>query len=69
MQEGHTGIALFMTLSGFNFWALCLDREIHFDNFLRNRLLGIEPLIMFPMLLYSCNSDIDVGNFLPYLPY
>lgn len=46
-EEGHTGVALFMTLSGFIFTALCFDRTIVYREFFRNRLLRIAPLFIF----------------------
>ncbi|MGL4554053.1 MAG: acyltransferase family protein [Gemmataceae bacterium] len=46
-EEGHTGVALFMVLSGYSFMALCRDREIVYADFLRNRVLRIAPLFLF----------------------
>ncbi len=46
-EEGHTGVALFMTLSGFIFMALARDKEIVYADFIRNRLLRIAPLFIF----------------------
>lgn len=45
-SEGHTGVALFMTLSGFIFQSLCRNRDIDFLGFLHNRLLRIATLFL-----------------------
>ena len=47
LEEGHTGVALFMALSGFIFMSLCRDKEIAYGGFIRNRLLRIAPLFVF----------------------
>lgn len=57
--EGHTGVALFMILSGYIFLTLCRDRKINYLSFIRNRLLRITPLFIIWTLLYFYISDID----------
>jgi len=57
--EGHTGVALFMVLSGYIFMTLCRDREINYLSFIRNRVLRIAPLFIVWTLLYFYISDID----------
>jgi peptidoglycan/LPS O-acetylase OafA/YrhL len=47
LEEGHTGVSLFMVLSGFIFMALCRDKEVAYADFLRNRVLRIAPLFLF----------------------
>lgn len=44
--EGHTGVALFMVLSGFIFTTGTLGKEIHHGRFLVNRLLRIYPMYL-----------------------
>lgn len=58
-SEGHTGVALFMVLSGFIFMTLCHDRELNYFPFIRNRLLRIAPLFITWTLLYFYISEID----------
>jgi peptidoglycan/LPS O-acetylase OafA/YrhL len=42
--EGHTGVALFMVLSGFILTMGSLGRDIEYGSFLRNRFLRVGPL-------------------------
>lgn len=51
VDEGHTGIALFMVISGFIFTAIAADRDINYAGFMRNRVLRIYPLFVFAVFL------------------
>lgn len=51
ITEGHTGVALFMTLSGYLFAKLLDGRQPHWLPFLRNRALRLFPLLLFAFLL------------------
>jgi peptidoglycan/LPS O-acetylase OafA/YrhL len=52
LTEGHTGVGLFFTLSGFLFMQIALrQREIVYLDFLRNRVLRIFPLFLTIFLL------------------
>jgi peptidoglycan/LPS O-acetylase OafA/YrhL len=44
-DEGHTGVSLFLTLSGFIFASLSHGRGIQYWPFIRNRLLRLLPLL------------------------
>src|SRR3954453_18076701 len=45
-DEGHTGVALFMTLSGYLFAKLVGDQRLHFAGFLYCRALRLGPLLL-----------------------
>ncbi|MDI3469688.1 MAG: Acyltransferase 3 [Pseudolabrys sp.] len=45
IDEGHTGVALFMTLSGYLFAKLAAGRQIDFGGFLWNRTMRLAPLL------------------------
>ena len=52
VSEGHTGVGLFFTLSGFLFMQIALhQRTIEYGHFVRNRLLRIFPLFLTIFLL------------------
>lgn len=79
-NEGHTGVALFMTLSGYLFAKLLDGKEINYIHFLYNRALRLLPLLFFVLslrgLLMARNGrdmtpyvkDIVAGIVLPTLP-
>jgi len=47
LAEGHTAVALFITLSGFIFAFGAADREVSYRQFLTNRFLRTYPLLIF----------------------
>jgi peptidoglycan/LPS O-acetylase OafA/YrhL len=51
LDEGHTGVALFLTLSGYLFAKLLDGRSIVFRWFLWNRFLRLFPLLAFVFLI------------------
>jgi peptidoglycan/LPS O-acetylase OafA/YrhL len=46
LDEGHTGVALFMTLSGYLFAKLVGTKQIDFGNFLWSRAMRLAPLLI-----------------------
>lgn len=51
LEEGHTGVALFMTLSGYLFAKLLAGRTVHFPLFFWNRALRLLPLLIVVLVL------------------
>ncbi len=45
--EGHTAVALFMSLSGFLFTLIAFRKRLHYGLFMFNRLLRIYPMYLF----------------------
>jgi peptidoglycan/LPS O-acetylase OafA/YrhL len=50
-DEGHVGVSLFMTLSGYLFARLLDGRQIHYGAFLWNRFLRLVPLLAFVIVV------------------
>src|SRR5262245_14811077 len=51
LDEGHTGVALFMTLSGYLFAKLLDARRVDYRAFFWNRALRLLPLLLLVMAL------------------
>ncbi len=51
IDEGHTGIGLFMVISGFIFAVISHGARIDYLGFLRNRVIRIYPLFLFGVFL------------------
>ncbi|HKX26582.1 MAG TPA: acyltransferase [Blastocatellia bacterium] len=80
LDEGHMGVALFMTLSGYLFAKLLDGKSINYKAFIWNRVLRIFPLLMVVIVIagiinirngQSLSSYVDAlakGFYLPTLP-
>lgn len=61
--EGHTGVGLFFTLSGFLFMQIALgQRQIAYGDFVRNRVLRILPLYL---VIFLVATSISRDKFQP----
>lgn len=61
-DEGHVGVSLFMTLSGYLFMRLLDGRRIHFGWFLWNRALRLLPLLLLATMLFAIQRAVDEGD-------
>lgn len=80
LDEGHTGVALFMTLSGYLFAKLLDGKSIDYRAFIWNRAIRLLPLLVVVILivgitkyirgqsLSSYANSIAAGVLLPSLP-
>jgi peptidoglycan/LPS O-acetylase OafA/YrhL len=80
LSEGHTGVALFMTLSGYLFAKLLDGRRIHYGAFIWNRFLRLVPLLLLVVVIvgirkWNAGEDLHAyavnvakGLVLPTLP-
>lgn len=80
LDEGHTGVALFMALSGYLFARLLDNKPIHYGWFLWNRAIRLLPLLALVIAMAGCialwqGQDMSAfwrsvrdGWYLPTLP-
>jgi peptidoglycan/LPS O-acetylase OafA/YrhL len=61
-DEGHCGVALFMTLSGYLFAKLLDGRQIMFGAFLWNRALRLLPLLLVVFVLVAIDKAVRAGD-------
>lgn len=59
LDEGHTGVALFMTLSGYLFARLLNGKSIRFSAFIWNRVLRLLPLLAVVILIAGFKTWLD----------
>lgn len=59
LEEGHTGVSLFLVLSGFIFMRLAGDRALDVASFYFNRLLRVMPLFAVWCLYYVQSRELD----------
>ena len=67
LDEGHTGVALFMTLSGYLFAKLLDGKSIDYKAFLWNRALRLFPLLFVVILIVGVKQLAAGGSILSYL--
>jgi len=69
LDEGHTGVALFMSLSGYLFAKLLDGKTIDYWQFLRNRLLRLVPLLAMVIVIFGVRQVAAGWNPLAYAAY
>jgi peptidoglycan/LPS O-acetylase OafA/YrhL len=65
-DEGHTGVALFMVLSGYLFAKLLDGRTISYSAFFWNRFIRLTPLLLVTFILVGVEQHIRGGNAIDY---
>lgn len=80
LDEGHTGVALFMTLSGYLFAKILDGRQVNYLTFTWNRTLRLVPALAIVLLVaggistynggdpYAYAKQVASGILLPVLP-
>src|SRR5581483_8162498 len=66
LDEGHTGVALFMTLSGYLFAKLLSGKEISITVFLWNRVLRLGPLLIVVISIVGLQEWLAGESFRAY---
>ena len=64
LEEGHIGVALFMTLSGYLFAKIIDGRPLDLARFYRNRLLRLSPLLSLVLAYWALRGDMGLDSFL-----
>ena len=67
LDEGQTGVALFMTLSGYLFAKLLDGKCINYMAFLWNRMLRLTPLLVVVILLVGIKKYVTGGSMYSYV--
>ncbi|MGF1447779.1 MAG: acyltransferase family protein [Opitutales bacterium] len=67
LSEGHTGVALFMVLSGYLFAKLLEGRAIHYGAFFWNRFLRLAPLLFAVLLIYGVQDAYRGEDVMAYV--
>ncbi|CAN1209408.1 O-acetyltransferase OatA [Tumidithrix helvetica PCC 7403] len=62
LDQGHTGVALFMTLSGYLFAKLIDGKKIHFIHFIWNRFLRLAPLLFFVIFITGIQKYLESND-------
>lgn len=66
LTEGHTGVALFMALSGYLFAKLLDGNNIKYSSFLWNRFLRLAPLLCIVIIFVGVKKYFDGEDILNY---
>jgi peptidoglycan/LPS O-acetylase OafA/YrhL len=66
LDEGHTGVALFMTLSGYLFAKLLEGKAIDYRAFFWNRALRLLPLLLLVILIVGVQKFAQGESLLTY---
>jgi len=67
IEEGHTGVALFMTLSGYLFAKLLDGKSVRYGQFLLNRALRLLPLLLTVILIVGLQRAVAGDALTPYI--
>lgn len=66
VAEGHTGVSLFMALSGYLFAKILYGKKINFPSFVCNRVLRLFPLLLFVILVVGADRLVSGDDILVY---
>lgn len=67
ISEGHVGVSLFMTLSGYLFAKLLANNEIDYVKFLYNRIIRLLPLLLIVLLMVGVIKWLSDENMSDYI--
>ena len=67
LTEGHTGVSLFLVLSGYLFAKLLDGKQVIYLRFLWNRILRLAPMLVFTLYLVAMETEWMQGDLRPLL--
>jgi rhamnosyltransferase len=67
LTEGHTGVALFMVLSGYLFARLLDGKNIIYKHFIWNRFLRLAPLLLVVIAYIGLRKYLSGEEIFPYI--
>lgn len=67
LDEGHTGVALFMTLSGYLFAKILDGRSVNYFAFLLRRTIRLLPLLLVMILIEGIRQYVIGADLLSYV--
>ncbi len=67
LTEGHTGVALFITLSGYLFAKLLDGKRIQYASFIWNRFLRLAPLLTLVIVAVGCREYLSGHDIIQYI--
>ena len=67
INQGHTGVALFMTLSGYLFAKLLDGRRVNYPAFFWNRMLRLFPLLFLVLFVQGVRMHLAGGDVFMYI--
>ena len=67
LTEGHTGVALFITLSGYLFAKLLDGKKINYSSFIWNRFLRLAPLLILVIVIVGCREYLAGSDIYRYM--
>jgi peptidoglycan/LPS O-acetylase OafA/YrhL len=62
VREGHTGVGLFLVMSGFLFGIITYGKEISYSQFIINRIIRIYPAYVFILLVGAYFTRTSFGT-------
>ena len=66
LDEGHTGVALFMVLSGYLFAKLLDGKDINYPGFFWNRFIRLAPLLIVSLVLFGLQEVLYGRSLMPF---
>jgi peptidoglycan/LPS O-acetylase OafA/YrhL len=67
LTEGHTGVSIFMALSGYLFASLLDGKTVLYRKFIWNRFIRLFPLLLFVIIVAGLNHYLEGRDMIAYV--